>query len=161
MSRKIDVLEFGKEAMSSSLEGKHFKTSLRRLVFGMRLIGIPLDSSGIRNKLLRYWTLAFGFVSFVVNTCLNVTSLIMIEPPQTTAKWNYLINEVNFAVAMVLVHAGLLTTTAVKWKDVSSILDRIEELNVFEAEDYKKFEKMCLTGGIALLIPVSVLTLLI
>lgn len=138
-----------------STERGHLVTSMRHIVLGMRLIGIPLDSSSIRSKLLLFWTWGFGITSFLTNTILNLISLAIIKPPETTANWNYFINEVNFGVGTVLGQAGLLCFTAIRWERIVSILEQFESLNIFNANEYPRIEKMCLIAGVSLIMPVS------
>lgn len=115
----------------------------------MQLVGIPLDSSSNSSKLLHYWSIGFGSLSFLLNVTANMWALVIAKRPVSTEHWNDLIGAVNFAFGTVLVHAGLLISVGPSWKKIAAILNAIDHLKLFQLEDYLKCRKICFYGRIA------------
>ena len=120
--------------------------SLRKLVFWLRLIGVPVDLSGIDSKLFRFWSFNFGLIAFVANLIINLVAIISTKKPKSTGDWNNLITEVNLTFTLTMFHAGLVFMTVRKWKGFTTVLTRIEALNIFRREDYDRFNKICYVG---------------
>ena len=129
--------------------------TVERILIWLQLFGIPIDSCYVRSKLLNYWSIAFGAASFVLNITVNVWALAMSMQPNTTEQWNNLIADVNFAFGMILVHAGLLISMALNGKKFIVITARIDQLDLFQQDDFRKFRKMCLWGKVAFVTLVS------
>lgn len=139
-----------------------FDECLREVVLGLRLLGIPLDPSGIRCPLTRYWSISFGRIMFVIN--LAVGLFIVVLPSMNTvlrgsvemtmAKWNSFINQINFMILLLFGHVGILRYTAPHWNQVVSILYQIEQLDLLTDEDYKKIRIIILKGAAAFIFSV-------
>ena len=114
----------------------------------MRLVGIPLDVSNNQGgKWLRYWSIGFGFASISFNFTINLLALVFQTQPKTTSHWNQLIADVNATFSFTMAHLGLFLFTAPKWKELFLALQRIEKLNLFELDDYKKFRQLLINAG--------------
>lgn len=139
-----------------------FDESLQEVVLGLRLLGIPLDPSGIRCSLMRHWSIIFGRIMFVANLAFSV--FIIVLPSMSTAlqgsaemtmaKWNSFINQINFTILILFGHAGILRYTAPHWHEVISILHRLEQLDLFTDQDYKKIRLVILKGAAAFVVSV-------
>ena len=124
-----------------------FERCLFVVVNGLRLLGIPMDSSSIRFPILRYWSLTFGWIMFSANVSVNI--LVIYFPlwkhlntnniEMTTSLWNFIINQINITVASMAGHIGLLAWTAPNWSKVVSTLNQIERMNIFTLNDYNQF----------------------
>jgi len=135
-----------------------FETIFKKLVFGLRLVGIPLDSSNNSSRILRYWSIGFGLASFSFNVFLNIYYLITIsEKPNSIGRLNILLNHINFSFTLISIHAGLLFITAFRWKELMKAMKRIENLNFFQPEDYEKFRKVVFFSIVLLFVMVLVL----
>lgn len=121
-------------------------TNVGRMAFWMRVIGIPLDASNIQPKCLKYWSIGFGWSSFIVSVTINLMALVIQEKPQTTAQWNDLLTSINFSFGMVAVQVGLLVMLAPKWNRLVPFFKRLDELRFFRHEDCVKCRKICCFG---------------
>ena len=132
-----------------------FEVIFRKLVFVLRICGIPLNPSAMRaNKswILLYWSFGFGLISLTANVALNTYSVVVRE--HTIERLNVLINAANFAMAMPLVHAGLFRT-ALRWDALFSFIKRIEELDFYQPEDFKRFNRVVVVGSVIVLLAVN------
>ncbi len=123
-----------------------FDQSLQFAVTGMRVIGVPLNMTGIRSLYFRYWSFWFGRFFFFINVALNIIiSMNIIDggsgKVKTTADWNHLISELNYSVGLVGTNIALFGWTVPKWKGLVQVLHRIEQLNLFQEKDYKLFRQ--------------------
>ncbi len=123
----------------------------------MRILGVPLNMTGIRSPYLRYWSFWFGRFFFFINVTLNIIiSLNIIDggsgKVMTTADWNHLISELNYSVGLVGTNITLFGWTAPKWKGLVQVLHRIEKLNLFHEKDYKMFRRYFHTASFAFII---------
>ncbi len=121
-------------------------------VTSLRLIGIPLNPSSIKSYIFRYWSISFGLILLLLNLVTNVAIFvkklqnIRLKKIMTTRDWNVLINEINLAATLVILHANLLIRTAPNWKEFESILRQINRLKMFEDGDYEKFRRIIVKG---------------
>lgn len=140
----------------SIIPSNRFEIIFRKIVFSLRLLGIPLDPSAIKKKsrLLYYWSIGLGLLSIFLNVTLTFYSFSRKENPKTTGQINLLINEINISFTMLLIHAGLFFVTSLRWSNLSSMIIRIEKLGFFQPEDYEKFRKISLVGSIFVLVMV-------
>lgn len=129
----------------------NFDQILRITVKSLRFIGIPLDPSGIKPIIFRYWSMVSGLLIFLF--CLVANAAILVKSVQkrtsktmTTGDWNFIINASSIAVTLVGVHLALLIRTVPNWKDVITVLRQIDELQLFKPNDYKNFRKIFLNG---------------
>lgn len=137
-----------------------FDKSLQFAVTGMRMFGVPLDMTGIRSPLLRYWSFWFGRFFFFINVTLNIIIFMNIidggsGKAMTTADWNHLISELNYSVALVVTNIALFGWTALKWKGLVLVLHRIEKLGLFQEKDYKIFRRYFHTFSYAFILLVK------
>ena len=145
------VADFGKAPKMKSCRGGKLVKSMDEIAFCFQLIGIPIDHQigkiGSRTKLLRYWSIGFGWVSLFINITLSLWSLAIIEKPKTTADWNDLITTVNYAFVMTMAQAGLLILVAPQWNFFLKMLHRIDHhLSLFQSQEYNAFKKIWLIG---------------
>jgi len=128
----------------------NFEEILRGTVNGFRFLGIPLDPSSIRSPIVRYCAIGFGLFMFIFNLVANMSVLIseVKNFDSSTKRLNRLINEGNFAITIMIVYAGVLFRTAPNWKGLMNVLYEIEELYIFETEDFDKFRRIFLKGNI-------------
>lgn len=133
-----------------------FEIIFRQLVFGLRLIGIPLNPPAIKkeSRLLYYWSIGLGSLSILLNVILTLYSLALTVKPKKTSEWNILINDINFSFAMLLSHVGIVFITSMRWGNLSSIFKRIEKLDFFRPDDYVKFRKICVVGSVTIFLVV-------
>lgn len=134
-----------------------FDVIFRKLVFSLRLIGVPLDPPAIKkeSRLLYYWSMGLGMLSIFLNMFLNFYSLVLTKKPNKTSELNVLINEINFSFTMLLTHGGIIFVTSMKWRNLFATIKRIEELHFFLPDDYVKFRKICVAGSLTILLVVG------
>jgi len=72
----------------------------------------------------------------------------------TMAKWNSFINQINFMILILSGHVGILRYTAPHWNQVVSIPYQIEQLGLFNDQDYEKFRMIILQGAAAFIFSV-------
>lgn len=119
-----------------------FEVIFKKLVFVLRIFGIPMDPSAMRatnSWIILYWSFGIGLIGLAANVALNIYSLVIRDRPNTIGRLNMLINLINFAIAMVMVQAGLVFRTASRWNSLFSFIRRIEELDFYQPEDFKRF----------------------
>lgn len=126
-----------------------FEIIFRRLVFFLRLMGIPLDPTAMKKEslLLNYWSISFGCISISLDVTLTFYSFTLKAKPTSTSELNVLINEINLSFAMLMTHAGLFFVTSLKWRKLFEIAKRIEKLDFFQLGEYRKFQRICLAGN--------------
>lgn len=136
----------------------HLEVIFKKLVFGLRIVGIPLDPSAIKkeSRLLYCWSISLGFSSILLNVILTFYPLALTEKPKKTSEWNILINTLNVSFAMLLSHAGILFVTSIRWGNLFAIIKRIEDLHFFQLDDYVKFQKICTVGSFTILFVVYI-----
>ena len=69
----------------------------------------------------------------------------------STQKWNSWIAELNDGITTFGTHFALISFSLVKWKDLASILDNLEKLNIY-ADGYKQLAIYALILGVILII---------
>lgn len=139
---------------------RNFDHIFQQLVLVLRLAGIPLDCANIESKLLRFWSIGIGLISFFLDISINLWSLVVAKKPQATRQWNVFISELNFGISLVLIHAVLAGRTAMRWKDLLLILERIEDLDILRPTDYVKIGKIFRLVELTSLISVASITLI-
>jgi len=161
LSTAVDAANSGRHPLNRPTnECSNFDWSLHVSVTGLRLLGIPLDSSGIQSPLFRYWSIIIGWIVLIGNLGGNlaiITDLVgrqLVSKSTTTTDWNLLINQLNFAFFFVTNHAGFFFCTASNWREMRRILGRIENLCLFNAEDHRKFRRIFTIGNFAVLVMV-------
>ena len=133
-----------------------FENFFKKLVFGLRLIGIPLNPSDSNtSRILRYWSIGFGLANFSFNVFLNIYYLAGMEKPNSIGRLSILLNAINFSFTLILIHAGLLFITALRWKELMKAIEQIEDLHFFQPEDYEKFRKVVVFACVILLLTVG------
>lgn len=159
LSAAIDVADGGRHQLKRpSKECSEFDRSLHVSVTGLRLLGIPLDSSAIKSPLFRYWSIIIGWIVFIGNLGGNLAIIAdlvgrqLVSKSTTTTDWNLLINQLNFAFYFITNHAGFFFCTAPNWREMRRILGRVENLCLFNSEDYWKFRRILTIGNIAVLV---------
>ena len=132
----------------------NFEGILRGTVNGFRFLGIPLDPSSIRSPVVRYCAIVFGLFMFIFNLVANMSVLIseVKNFDSSTKRLNRHINEGNFAITIIIVYTGVLFRTAPNWKGLMNVLYEIEELYIFEKEDFDKLRRIFLIGNIVSLL---------
>ena len=159
LSAAVDAADGGRHPLKRpSKECSEFDRNLHVSVTGLRLLGIPLDSSGITSPLFRYWSIIIGWIAFLGNLGGNLAIIVdlvgrqLVSKSKTTTDWNLLINQLNFAFYFITNHAGFFFCTAPNWREMRRILGRVENLCLFNSEDYWKFRRILTIGNIAVLV---------
>lgn len=134
-----------------------FDRILRPVVTCLRLLGLPVDHSGIESKILKYWSLSFGLISIIAHLVINVLVMRMLMRQvnlqmMNTNDWNSLISEANFTFALSAAHAALLLWTVPNLKVVVLKLRQIEQLHIFGAEDCDKFRRNFKVGSLGFVV---------
>ena len=146
LTKRVDIDPF--TYLSDNRKFGRFERILGGVVKGWRLVGIPIDPSNIRTPIIRYCAIGFGLFMFIFNLIANFTILIsgVQSFESTTKRWNRLINEANFAITLMAIYAGILFRTASSWKGLIHVLRQMEQLQIFEAQDYNSFQKIIFKG---------------
>jgi len=159
LSAAVGAADGGRHPLKRpSKECSEFDRSLHVSVTGLRLLGIPLDSSGIQCPLFRYWSTIIGWIVFIGNLGGNLAIIVdlvgrqLVSKSTTTTDWNLLNNQLNFAFFFITNHAGFFFCTAPNWREMRRILGRVEDLCLFNSEDYWKFRRILTIGNIAVLL---------
>lgn len=150
------VVVFEKTPSLQRVENDGIVANFNKIVFWMRMIGIPLDPESIEPRWIRYVSTSFSWGCLFLNVSLNMWALASLRKPENTNLWNILISNINFAFGMTLAHAGLLVFVAPQWKNLTFILQQIDNLQLFRREDYKKCHKVCLYGRVAFVLMVGI-----
>lgn len=158
LSAAVDVNSNGRHPFPASKECSGFERSLHVTVTGLRLLGIPLDPTGIASPLFRNWSIIFGWIVFLGNLGGNLVIFIdlvsrqLLSTSTTTTSWNLLINKFNFVFFFTTNHAAFFLCIAPNWSEIRSMLGRIENLGLFSLEDYRKFRRIFNIGNIIILV---------
>ncbi len=129
-----------------------FDNIMAVIVKTFRLIGIPLDPSGMTSTIFRYWSIGLGSAMFLSNVgtnsyvFLSLTTSFDSTKVMTTSNWSFFIHISSFVISLVGVHAGLLISTSLKWKAFMGVLLQIDKLHIFKKEDFKRFQKIFRKG---------------
>lgn len=143
-----------------------FDNIMAVIVKSFRLIGIPLDPSGIRSSIFRYWSIGLGSAMFLLNVVVNSYVLLSLATSfdstkaMTTTNWSFVIHISNFVISLVGVHAGLFIYTSLDWKEFMGVFLQIDRLHIFKKEDYKAFQNIFSKGIIVstlLVLPLNIL----
>ncbi len=128
---------------------KQFESIFKSMVFCLRIIGIPLGISGFESCFLKWWSLSFGLISFFINLSLNLYAVYLDQSTHAEiASLGLTIVNINYAFAFTCTHASLFAIVSLKWKGMFSFLQEIEKLDFFRSEDFRKFRKICVIGGL-------------
>lgn len=139
-----------------------FQWSLGPILIWMNLIGVPFDiaqkESVIRfgcatcySLLLFFFYLMatiYGVVEFIMQ---DSSSSLTLENSSATLKWNSNINYLNEIICKHGTHLVLMTYSLFKWKELASVLHRIEKSNLFHKKTFNKFRKVSFYGLICAL----------
>ena len=138
---------------------KSFVEILEPVVKSLRIIGIPLNPSGIEPPIFRYWSICLGLLLYLCNLLVNlnilVNELIFKSETLTTSRWNTIIHVSNMASTLIIIHGGILVYTVPNWRELVNVLRQIDQLHIFQNEDYEKFKKTLLRGIIATILMVE------
>lgn len=138
---------------------KSFIEILEPIVKSLRIIGIPLDPSSIEPPIFRYWSICLGLLVYLCNILVNsnilVNELIFKSETLTTSRWNTIIHVSNLASTLIIIHGGILIHTASNWRALVNVLRQIDQIKIFENEDYEKFKKTLLRGIIVTILIVK------
>ena len=137
-------------------ENGHFIQIFQKIELFMCVIGVPFDALNIRSKIMIRWSFSFGLAIFCLNLTIQILSIVINIKPKTTTEWNYLVSDINFSVSMIMTHLALFIFTPPKWKKMLPILLEIEELHIFEQDDYKKFKKLLTRAKVLFIVMVRI-----
>jgi len=136
--------------------------SLLISIMGLRVLGIPMDLSGIRSPIFRSWSIVFGWISFLANIVGNIVILADMPSCQstrtttmTTAYLAIVIKKVTFTFLLVTAHAAHLLYMGPNWKELLQILKQIEQLQLFKEDDYRNLQNIFFVGNITFVILVK------
>jgi len=128
---------------------KQFENIFKSMVFCLRVIGIPVGISGIESCFLKWWSISFGLISFFINLSLNLYAVYLDHSTHAeVGSLGITIVNINYAFAFTCTHATLFGIVSLKWKGMFSFLQDIEKLDLFRSEEYRKFRKICVIGGL-------------
>ena len=130
-----------------------FQWSCRPILIWMNLIGVPLNLSNaglIRCNFVFVYSL-FLFtketaMAIFVGMRLFTSDFQSNNLESSTQKWNDWINGLNDGITTFGTHFALISFSLVKWKDLASILDNLEKLNIFQQETFNQFRRVCWWG---------------
>ena len=151
-----------KNQVAGSNSSRFDQKSLFISIMGLRVLGIPMDPSGIRSPILRSWSIVFGWISFLANIVGNIVILADMASRQstrtttmTTAYLAIVIKKVTFTFFLVMAHAAYLLYMGPNWKELLQILKQIERLQLFKEDDFRNLQNIFLVGNITFVILVK------
>lgn len=134
----------------------------------MRFLGVNLQLSESQKDKTKcclsfsWLSTIFGLMSFFVNVSFSTglfgwtiakcvvdpdpTSILLRQKTTSTKFWASLIDTFNRSFITVGAHFALLASTLVKWKDLTNVLHRMEQQQIFKLKNYHEFRKVCNWG---------------
>lgn len=148
---------------------KTFRWSCLPLLNWFNILGIPLqieDTKSSASNARYYCKLSiacFGFFMFLTNlarlfvyitfdffavysSSTNMTDSVVYRKTSSTTIWNDFLDYFNEFFISLGSQLILITSTLVHWKDLTAVLNRIEDQNIFSLKTFRQFRRIFVFG---------------
>ncbi|XP_032788724.2 uncharacterized protein LOC116926054 [Daphnia magna] len=148
-------------------ETVNFEWCCRPLLIAMNLFGIPLRMHEADESILVWIGNIFGWFLYFMNVaaglimiCIesefeNVASAngkLVLNNRTTAWQWNSGISTYNTVCSTIAIQTVLLAITAVRWKDIARVLNRMERINQFSVKEFSHFRTIFRLGLLVIII---------